>query len=110
MVTQTVNIRQLRAKLRQYIDRALSGNDVLIERYGEPVAVLIPVEDYQQIQGELECLRSARQVEAEKETLMDDPQALRALYAEFGEQDRQLAQAGLSHYGRLLAEEEGGAA
>jgi hypothetical protein len=31
---------------------------------------------------------------------------LAAMYAEFAEEDRQLAQAGLTHYTRVLAQEE----
>jgi len=41
-----------------------------------------------------------------KDALMDDEQALRALYAEFEQQDRQLAQIGLAQYAQALQREE----
>jgi len=42
----------------------------------------------------------------QKEALMDDQAALSALYAEFAEQDQEMAQAGMEHYVRLLWQEE----
>jgi hypothetical protein len=41
-----------------------------------------------------------------QEALLDDPDKLRALYANFADEDRVLAQIGLSHYAQLLCEEE----
>jgi|SRR3972149_2313224 len=38
--------------------------------------------------------------------LMDDAEALHALYAEFSQEDRALAAAGLSHYTEMLQKEE----
>ncbi len=40
------------------------------------------------------------------EVLLDDPNALQALYADFAEEDRELAQIGLSYYAQVLREEE----
>jgi prevent-host-death family protein len=45
---------------RGVLDRVLKGEDVLIERNGKAVAVLIPVEDYEALQEELEERRAAR--------------------------------------------------
>ena len=42
-----------------------------------------------------------------KDALMEDEQALRALYAEFEQEDRQLAETGLAHYAQTLRHEEG---
>jgi predicted DNA-binding antitoxin AbrB/MazE fold protein len=44
-----------------------------------------------------------------KDALMEDEQALRAMYAEFEQEDRQLAQTGLAHYAQVLRHEEGAA-
>ena len=41
-----------------------------------------------------------------KDALMEDPRALRTLYAEFAKEDRQLAQIGLAHYAQMLRQEE----
>lgn len=45
---------------RSVLDRVLKGEDVLIERNGKAVAVLIPVEDYEALQDELEERRATR--------------------------------------------------
>lgn len=42
-----------------------------------------------------------------KDALMEDEQALRAMYAEFEQEDRELAQTGLAHYAQMLRREEG---
>jgi hypothetical protein len=41
-----------------------------------------------------------------KDALLDDGDTLRARYAEFAQEDRALAAAGLSHYSELLQHEE----
>jgi predicted DNA-binding antitoxin AbrB/MazE fold protein len=41
-----------------------------------------------------------------KDALMDDALALRALYAEFEREDRQLAETGLAQYAHILGQEE----
>lgn len=44
-----------------------------------------------------------------KDALMADEDALRAMYAEFGPEDRKLAQTGLAHYADTLRREENSA-
>lgn len=41
-----------------------------------------------------------------KDALMDDGETLRAVFAEFADEDRELADAGLTHYARVLNREE----
>jgi prevent-host-death family protein len=61
MVTTTVKSGEARIKWRDLLDQILSGKgDVLIERNGKGVAVMIPAADYDQIQEALEDMRSAR--------------------------------------------------
>ena len=43
-----------------------------------------------------------------KDALMDDEDALRAMFAEFADEDGELADAGLAHYARVLNREEDG--
>jgi prevent-host-death family protein len=53
-----------RKQWREILDDVVSGgSDVTITRYGEPVAVLIPAEDYEDLAGELEELRLGRVAE-----------------------------------------------
>ena len=44
-----------------------------------------------------------------KDALMENEQALRAMYAEFEQEERQLAQTGLTHYAQMLRCEESSA-
>jgi predicted DNA-binding antitoxin AbrB/MazE fold protein len=41
-----------------------------------------------------------------KDALMEDAATLQAMYAEFAQEDRELARSGLTAYARLLREEE----
>lgn len=56
---------EARTKWRDLLDQVLTGKgDVVIERNGKDVAVLIPAIDYEQIQDALEELRAAREASA----------------------------------------------
>jgi prevent-host-death family protein len=75
----TINSREARIKWRDLLDKVYAGSsDVVIERNGKPVAVLIPVEDYEELQDELDDLRSARRVAVVYETWKQNPPAGRA--------------------------------
>jgi len=52
--------REAREKWRDVLDRVLRGGDVIIERYGKPVAALISVQDYDELREEIDELRSIR--------------------------------------------------
>jgi prevent-host-death family protein len=59
-----VSSRDARKGWREILDAVMKGNiDVAISRYGKPIAVIIPAEDYQAIAEELEELRLARLAE-----------------------------------------------
>ena len=73
MSVLTINSREARIKWRDLLDKVYAGSsDVVIERNGKPVAVLIPVEDYEELQDELDDLRSARRVAALYEAWKQD--------------------------------------
>lgn len=56
-----VTSRDARNQWREILDDVVSGrSDITITRYGEPVAVLIPAEDYESLTEELEELRLGR--------------------------------------------------
>ncbi len=48
MTAKTISSDQARAKWRELLDTAVTGSHVIIERYGKPVAVLVPYQDYMQ--------------------------------------------------------------
>ena len=65
MTITTVQSRKARAQWRTLLDAVLAGDsDVVIERNGKAVAVLIPVEDYQELQETLDELRATRRANA----------------------------------------------
>ncbi|HML21313.1 MAG TPA: type II toxin-antitoxin system Phd/YefM family antitoxin [Aggregatilinea sp.] len=80
MTTETISSRDARSKWRDVLDKVFSRTaDVVIERNGQPVAVLIPVEDYEALQGELDDLRAARQAGVLYEEWRRDPSTARPL-------------------------------
>jgi len=65
MVTTTVKSGEARTRFRDLLDQVLTGKgDVMIERNGKNVAVMIPAADYEQIREKLETLRSVREAAA----------------------------------------------
>ena len=48
MTAKTISSDQARAKWRELLDTDVTGSHVIIERYGKPVAVLVPYQDYVQ--------------------------------------------------------------
>jgi prevent-host-death family protein len=61
---------EARAKWRDILDQVFAGKgDVIIERNGKDIAVLIPAEDYKQIQEMLQQIRAVRETAAAYEIL-----------------------------------------
>jgi prevent-host-death family protein len=62
MPTLTIKSGEARAKFRDLLDQVMSGKgDVIIERNGKNVAVMIPAADYEEIRGKLEGVRAVRE-------------------------------------------------
>lgn len=79
MPTLTVQSGEARAKFRDLLDNVLSGKgDVIIERNGKSVAVVIPAVDYEQIREELDEMRAVREAAAAYEEWKSDPSVARA--------------------------------
>lgn len=61
---------EARIKFRDLLDQVLTGKgDVIIERHGKSVAVLISAAEYEQLRGKLETIRSVRETAAAYKTL-----------------------------------------
>ena len=76
----TVSSRNARTNFRDLLDSVLSGaSDVVIERNGKPVAVMIPVPDYEELSDALDDLRASRQVALVYESWKRDPSTARPL-------------------------------
>ena len=70
----TLSSREARTKWRDVLDTIDNGTaDVVIERYGKPIATLIPYEDYEALLEELEDLRDGRLAQAAYEEYLQAP-------------------------------------
>lgn len=80
MTVETVNSRDARSKWRDILDTVFTGTaDVIIERNGKPVAVMIPVGDYKELLDELDDLRAARRAGEIYEEWLRDPSIARPI-------------------------------
>lgn len=57
MSTIKMSSDEARSKWREVLDAAVAGNQVVIERYGKPVAVIMPHAEYMQSVGKAETVR-----------------------------------------------------
>ena len=86
MVVETISSREARTKWRDVLDKVMSRRvDVVIERSGKPVAVMIPVEDYEKLKDELDDLRAAQRAADAYEEWKRDPSTARS-YADIREE------------------------
>lgn len=70
---------EARAKWRDILDQVFSGKgDVVIERNGKDVAVMIPAIDYEQIRETLEDMRAVREAAANYDEWKKDPSVARS--------------------------------
>lgn len=76
MTIETVNSREARVKLRDLLDKVFSRTaDIVIERNGKPIAALIPIEDFEMLQDELDDLRATRRAAAAYEAWKLEPES-----------------------------------
>jgi prevent-host-death family protein len=65
--------REARERWREVLDTVMKGeNDIAITRYGEPIAVVIPADDYEALAEEIEELRRSRLAERIYEDYLAD--------------------------------------
>ena len=80
MLAKIMNSRAARQHWRDLLDTAHKGEvDTVIERNGQPVAALIPFEDYEALQEELDDLRAGRRAQAAVEAWERDPSRAKPL-------------------------------
>jgi antitoxin Phd len=74
MTIATWDSNDARIRWRELIDTAAAGvADVVITRYGKPVAAVIDYEDFLALQEELDDLRAAKRADAAFEEYLHDP-------------------------------------
>ena len=81
MAYQVLNSEDARTRWRDILDAAGMGQDVVIARYGKPMAAVIPIADYEALLDELEDLRAARRAQAALEAWREDRSRGRAYSA-----------------------------
>jgi prevent-host-death family protein len=74
-MTLSMKSHEARQSWRSLLDRVLQGEDVIIERNGKALAVIIPLEDYEAIQDELDDRRAAKRAEALYEAWKQNPES-----------------------------------
>lgn len=72
MTNHILNSEDARSRWRDILDAAGMGQDVVIARYGKPVAAVIPIADYEALLEEMEDMRAARRAQAALEAWRDD--------------------------------------
>lgn len=69
---------EARARWRDILDQVFAGKgDVVIERNGKDIAVMIPAVDYEQIREILEDMRAMREAAASYEKWKNNPKVAR---------------------------------
>ena len=82
MTVTTLESNEARLKWREILDiTAKGGQDIVITRYGKPVAAVIDFEDFVALQEELDDMRAARRAHVALEEWRRDPSTARP-YAE----------------------------
>ncbi len=65
--------REARERWREVLDTVMKGsNDIVITRYGEPIAVMIPADDYEALADEISEMRMSRLAEQLYEDYLAD--------------------------------------
>lgn len=78
MTVATIDSNAARAQWRSLLDIAGEGKaDIVITRYGQPVATVIDYEDWVALQDELDDLRSARRANEVYQEYLRDPSTAR---------------------------------
>ncbi len=67
-----------RANWRSILDQVFTGKDMLIERNGKEIAVMIPAVDYAQIRETLEEMRAVREADTAYQEWKKDPSVARS--------------------------------
>jgi len=73
MASKILNSDDARTRWRDILDAAGAGQDVVIARYGKPMAAVIPIADYEALLEELDDLRAGRRAQAALEAWRQDP-------------------------------------
>lgn len=57
MSTKTMSSDQARSNWREVLETAVAGNNIIIERYGKPIAAIIPFNQFREDDGKVQTIR-----------------------------------------------------
>lgn len=77
MAVKVYSSDKARAKWRDVLDTAVTGQDIVIERYGKPTVAVIAYEDFVELNELLQDLRDAREAQEALEEWRRDPSTAR---------------------------------
>lgn len=77
MTTKVYSSDKARAKWRDLLDTAVTGQDIIIERYGKPTVAVIAYEDFVELNEILQDLRDAREAQQILDEWRRDPSIAR---------------------------------
>ena len=77
MAVKVYSSDQARAKWRDLLDTAVTGQDIIIERYGKPTVAVIAYEDFVEFNEILQDLRDAREAQQVLDEWRRDPSTAR---------------------------------
>ena len=77
MTVKVYSSDQARAKWRDVLDTAVTGQDIIIERYGKPTVAVIAYEDFVEFNEILQDLRDAREAQQVLDEWRRDPSTAR---------------------------------
>jgi len=76
---RTVNANEARTKWRDVLDTVAAGKPVVVERYGKPVAAVIPFDAYEALAEQIEDLEDERAADVALAEYLRDPSGAMAL-------------------------------
>lgn len=77
MTTKVLSSEKARTQWREVLDTAVSGNDVVVERYGKPAVAIISYEDFLELTDILQEMREVREAQAIYDEWQNDPATAR---------------------------------
>jgi prevent-host-death family protein len=77
MIPKVLSSEKARIQWREVLDTAVSGNDVVIERYGKPAVAIIPYQDFLELADVLQEMREVREAQQVYDAWQNDPTSAR---------------------------------
>jgi prevent-host-death family protein len=77
MTPKVLSSEKARTQWREVLDTAVSGNDVVVERYGKPAVAIISYQDFLELVDILQEMREVREAQEVYDEWQNDPTSAR---------------------------------